>query len=122
MKSCERRRERFIILYTFKILRNEVDDPGAFTTRHTSKRGLILKSSLKMLGSPGLKTVIGGSLGTKAVQLFNSLPRFIREYHGLSSSLKQYLQIYLSDIPDQPRMEEWAKSSPGSHTRIGYEE
>ena len=88
MMSCERRRERFIILYTFKILGNKVDDPRDFTTRHTSKRGLILKSSLKMSGSPGLKTVIGGSFGTKAVQLFNSLPRFIHEYHGPSSSLK----------------------------------
>ena len=67
MMSCERRKERFIIIYTFKILRKEVDDPGAFTTRHTSKRGLLPKSSLKMTGSPGMKTVIGGSFGTKEV-------------------------------------------------------
>ena len=95
LMSCERRIERFIILYTFKIIRKEVDDPGAFTTKYTIKRGLLLRSSLKMTGSPGLKTVIGGSFGTKAVQLFNSLPRFVREYKGPSTSLKEHLQIYL---------------------------
>ena len=56
-----------------------------------------------MTGSQGLKTVIGGSFGTKAVQLFNSLPRYVREYNGPSTSLKQHLQIYLSDVPDMPR-------------------
>ena len=103
MMSCERRRERFIILYTFKIIRREVDDPGAFTIRYTNMRGLLLRRSLKMIGTPGLKTMIGGSFGTKAVQLFNSLPRFVREYQGPSTSLKQHLQIYLSDVPDMPR-------------------
>ena len=90
-------------MYTFKILRGEVDDPGAFTTRYTSKRGTLLKSTLKMRGSEGLKTVIAGSFGTKAVQLYNSLPRFVREYDGPSSSFKQHLQIYLSEVPDMPR-------------------
>ena len=103
LMSCERRMERFIILYTFKIIRKEVDDPGAFTIRYTSKRGLLLRSSLKMTGTLGLKTVMGGSFGTKAVQLFNSLPRFVREYQGPSTSLKQHLQIYLSDVPHMPR-------------------
>ena len=101
--SCERRMERFIILYTFKIIRKEVDDPGAFTLKYTIKRGLLLRNTLKMRGSEGLKTVIAGSFGTKAVQLFNSLPRYVREYNGPSTSLKQHLQIYLSEVPDMPR-------------------
>ena len=112
--SCERRRERFIILYTFKILRKEVDNPGAFVVRHTNKQGLLLKSTLKMTGSLGLKTVIGGSFGTKSVQLFNSLPKFVHEYQGPSSSLKQHLQIYLSEVPDQP----WEKSGLNLPQRI----
>merc|ERR1712240_803136 len=103
LSSCERRIERYIILYTFKILKGEVDDPGAFTTRYTIKRGTLLKSTLKMRGTEGLKTVIAGSFGTKAVQLYNSLPRFVREYDGPSSSFKQHLQIYLSEVPDMPR-------------------
>ena len=103
LSSCERRIERYTIIYTFKILRGEVDDPGAFTTRYTNKRGTLLKSTLKIRGTEGLKTVIAGSFGTKAVQLFNSLPRFVREFDGPSTSFKQHLQIYLSDVPDQPR-------------------
>ena len=103
LTSCERRMERFIILYTFKIIRKEVDDPGAFTTRYTIKRGPLLRNTLKMRGSEGLKTVIAGSFGTKAVQLYNSLPRYVREFDGPSSSLKQHLQIYLSEVPDMPR-------------------
>ena len=54
LMSCERRMERFIILYTFKIIRKEVDDPGAFTVKYTIKRGLLLRSTLKMTGSQGL--------------------------------------------------------------------
>merc|ERR1711873_117154 len=79
LMPCERRRERFIILYTFKIIRKEVDDPGAFTTKYTIERGLLLRNTLKMRGSEGLKTVIAGSFGTKAVELYNSLPRFVGE-------------------------------------------
>merc|ERR1711873_110080 len=79
LTSCERRMERFIILFTFKIIRKEVDDPGAFTTRYTIKRGTLLRNTLKMRGSGGLKTVIAGSFGTKAVELYNSLPRFVGE-------------------------------------------
>ena len=83
--SCERRMERFIILYTFKIIRKEVDDPGTFTIKYTIKRGLLLRSTLKMTGSQGLKTVIGGSFGTKAVQLFNSdVPDMPRGKSGLN--------------------------------------
>ena len=47
MMSCKRIKDRFIILYTFKIIRKEVDDPGVFTTRYTNKRGLLLRSSLR---------------------------------------------------------------------------
>ena len=76
----ERRRERYIILYVFKILRKEVDDPGSFTVKHSAKRGLTLRNTLKLAGKPALRRVIEGSFGAKAVKLFDSLPRFIREY------------------------------------------
>ena len=102
LNSMERRRECYIILYVFKILRKEVDDPGSFTVKHSAKRGLTLRNTLKMAGKPALRRVIEGSFGAKAVKLFNSLPRFIREYQGPSSSIKNYLQIYLSEVPDQP--------------------
>ena len=103
LMSSERRRERYIILYTFKILRKEVDDPGCFLVRHSAKRGITLRNTLKLGGKPGLKKVIEGSFGAKAVKLFNSLPRYIREYTGPSSSLKSHLQTYLDEVPDQPR-------------------
>ena len=103
IQSCERRCERYIILYVFKILRKEVDDPGSFYVKHSVKRGLTLRNTPKLAGKPGLKKVIEGSFGAKAVKLFNSLPHFIREYEGPSSSLKNHLQIYLDEVPDQPR-------------------
>ena len=84
-----------------------MDNSETFITKYTIKRGLLLRNTLKMRGSEGLKTVIAGSFGTKAVQLFNSLPRYVREYNGPSTSLKQHLQIYLSDVPDMPRGKKW---------------
>ena len=80
LNSMERRHERYIILYVFKILRKEVDDPGSFTVKHSAKRGLTLRNTLKLAGKPALRRVIEGSFGAKAVKLFDSLPRFIREY------------------------------------------
>ena len=103
LNSMERRQERYTILYVFKILRKEVDDPGSFEVKHSIKRGLTLRNTLKMTGKPALRRVIEESFGARAVKLFNSLPRFIREYQGPSSSIKNYLQIYLSEVPDQPR-------------------
>ena len=75
IRSCEHRRECYMILYVFKILRKEVDDPGCLYTRHSAKRDLTLKNTFKLAGKPGLKKVIEGSLGAKDVKLFNSLPR-----------------------------------------------
>ena len=95
IQSCERRQEQYIILYVFKILRKEVDDPGSFHIRHSAKRGLTLRNTLKLVGKPEHKKVIEGSFGAKVVKLFNSLPLYIREYEGPSSSLKIHLQTYL---------------------------
>ena len=99
----EWRRERYITLYVFKILRKEVDESGSFTVKHSAKRGLTLRNTLKLAGKPALRRVIEGSFGAKAVKLFNSLPHFIREYQGPSSSLKNHLQIYLDEVHYQPR-------------------
>ena len=48
LNSMERRQERFTILYVFKILRKEVNDPGSFVVKHSIKRGLTLRNTLKM--------------------------------------------------------------------------
>ena len=45
-------------LYVFKILWKEVDNPGCFYTRHSAKREITLRNTIKLTGKPGLKKVI----------------------------------------------------------------
>ena len=107
--SLERRRERYIILYTFKIIFNLVPNPGIEWSDTTTRRGRLIavpqvNPNQNRIGS----TLRFNSYLFTCPRLFNCLPKDIRNFTqtGMSSIdlLKTKLDNFLRTVPDEPRL------------------
>ena len=109
MYSLERRRERYRIIYVWKILENMVPNlnmpSSKFKTSTSLRNGrkcvipTIIKSATTRISS-----LREGSLAVNGAQLFNALPRHIRDITGVEvPEFKKKLDEFLSSIPDQPQ-------------------
>ena len=101
--SLERRRERYIVLYTFKIILGIVPNPG-ISWHHSPRRGLLVDVPF-IQNNNGF----GGNLKHKsffctAARLFNCLPQNLRNMSCGINSIKLNLDKFLKNIPDEPRL------------------
>ena len=111
MYSLERRRERYIIIYTWRIMEDQV--PNFSHSDHTGiqavwhpRRGRICKVPTVNLRSPKqVQTMRNASFGVRGPRLFNILPVNIRNISRCSvDSFKHSLDKYLSTVPDEPQI------------------
>ena len=111
MYSLERRRERYIIIYTWRIMEDQVpnfshsDHAGIQAVWHP-RRGRICKVPTVNLRSPKqVQTMRNASFGVRGPRLFNILPVNIRNISRCSvDSFKHSLDKYLSTVPDEPQI------------------
>ena len=100
--SLQRRRERYIIIYVWKILEGLV--PNLYPpicTKTSDRRGRTCISSHINVGRLG--TLEYNSFRWCAIRLFNQLPLFVRNTTVCSiHSFKKQLDTYLSTVPDSP--------------------
>ena len=103
--SLQRRRERYVCIYVWKILEGIVPNFG-IETMYNRRRGRYCKVPLVSSTAPGkIRTIRFGSMGINGPRVFNSLPTNIRNTSGCSvDSFKAVLDRHLSQIPDQPRI------------------
>ena len=104
--SLERRRERYQVIYTWRIIEGQVPnfDTTPISTTLSERRGRtcipphILSSAPKRI-----QTIRFDSLTHKGPRLFNSLPRDIRDLQNCSTdTFKRALDRYLATVPDEP--------------------
>ena len=101
--SLERRRERYSIMYTWKILEHLVPSSLSIDPKIHNRRGR--ECTLPPLNTRAAKSVQNlreGSFSCRGPRLFNKLPREIR---GMSCSVnvfKRALDSFLKNIPDNP--------------------
>lgn len=107
--SLERRRERYIIIYVWKILRGLVpnlDDGSAIVEKLSPRRGRLCEQGYvnnRALGRVVTQRMT--SLSYRGPALFNSLPRWVRDEECSSTEeFKRVLDRFLKDVPDQPKM------------------
>ena len=121
--SLERRRERYIILYTFKIIFGTVPNPGISWCRTITRRGRLidvpkLKSSVSHKGS----TLKYYSFRFVCARLFNCLPLSIRNFEPVGLNpidlLKLKLDASLHTLRDEPRLNGYAGCSQSLSNRI----
>ena len=101
--SLERRRDRYIILYIFKILCNIVPNPG-LSYKYSSRRGKILQHPSVTSSNSHAATLSYHSFIRRAPRIFNSLPKDLRNSSGNMITIKKNLDKFLSFIPDEPKI------------------
>ena len=106
MSSIERRRERFIIIYMYKILQNLVPNPG-IVFRHSARNGTMAVIPFNPHSLPGLiRNMKYNHFNFTGPGLFNILPIDLRNFEpngeNIVDAFKNRLDLFLSTIPDQP--------------------
>ena len=102
--SQERRRERYLVIFIWKISQGLVEGYDLSYTNLDSRTGRkAIPHHVDRSAPACVRRARERSLGVKGVQLFNLLPVQLRNSeHGDLEMFKNHLDIYLSNIPDQP--------------------
>ena len=104
--SQERRRERYQLIFIWKISQGMVSGyPMSFS--HTmGRRGRYAIPNQVVRAAPSVvQRARERSLGVKGAKLFNLLPDNLRSMNSQHiETFKNHLDIFLSSIPDQPTM------------------
>lgn len=109
--SLQRRRERYDILYVWKILEQIVPNVSSVSNRQVQliddiggRRGRLCKIPNPAKNAAlSTKTLVTNSFTIRATKLFNVLPKCIREISGCElDTFKEALDEYLAILPDRP--------------------
>ena len=104
--SLERRRERYRMFYVWKIIEGivpNISQTNGITTQEHIRLGRLCHVPFVRRGPyQGLRNA---SFSVKALQLFNALPRQVRDMRNCTKeSFKTELDRYLKSIPDEPQI------------------
>ena len=109
LNSLERRRERYIIMYTWKIIYNLVPNiTGENKIQPYSNDRFGIKCKLPRLNrgaSDRIKTCKDSSFVFRGPKLLNCIPEDIRNFHGTPEDLKTRLDKFLKSVPDKPHLQ-----------------
>ena len=102
--SQERRRERYVIIFLWKISQGLVSGYTVpFTSRSSRTGRKAVPARVPQSAPADVRSARAGSLAVKGAQLFNLLPAHLRNSeHGDILMFKNHLDLFLGDIPDQP--------------------
>ena len=99
--STKRQNQRYRILYVWKSLKDLVPSLGLSISNDTRRGPLI---DIERISGKVMKirTIKSRHIKYEGARLFNSLPRYIREFDGNHESFKYLLDKFLWTIPDCP--------------------
>ena len=103
--SLQRRRERYMIIHTWKILHNLTNNDIGMTfkdTENVTRRGITANvPSLPRGISAKVISIYDNSYAIKAPQLWNCLPKYVKAANSMES-FKSLLGQFMDTIPDMP--------------------
>ena len=126
LMSLQRRRERFIIITTWKIINSVIPNELNFQITNSDRRGLKVKvPPLRTDATQQARSCYESSFGVVGPKIWNTLPRRISTITN-KTTFKTVLTKYLSQIPDLPPVDGCASRNslldlnrmdlPGGHT------
>jgi len=121
--SLEKRRERYLIIYLWKMMENLVPKCIDLKQRNGGRNGRSFRLPLLCrTASTSLKTIRDDSFFVQSVKLFNSFPRNIRDLKGCSvEAFKNELDKFLQKLPDAPLIPGYTASSlVGSNSVVDW--
>ena len=107
--SLERRRERYRVIYLWKILEGIVPNlstNGEIHAINNERQGRKCRTQKNILNSlPRIRKLRDSSFSTNAVKLFNALPKEIRNITECPvDAFKSQLDKFLGTVPDEPQI------------------
>ena len=117
--SSERRRDRYNILYIFKIIHGKVPNPG-ISFKWSPRRGKVLTYPSVRSQSSKAATLLHHSFTRRAPRIFNSLPQCLRNLPANTSAdvIKSNLDRFLQCVPDEPRISGHFPTNSASSNRV----
>ena len=109
--SVERRRERFMIVYLFKMLHGFVPNIGITYTENDRTGIHFNQQTIKKTATTCFKQMRTQSFSHTAARIYNSLPRHLKRKQQLEENFdrvsvveefKKQLDNFLTTLPDQP--------------------
>ena len=102
--SQERRRERYQICFIWKVSQGLIDGYDTIKWQWSDRRGrLAVPCQIKRSAPSKVQNARESTLAVHGVRLFNLLPASLRnENCGDFELFKNHLDIFLSQVPDQP--------------------
>lgn len=109
--SLQRRRERYDIMYIWKIIEGKVPNISPVSNRQIRTYNHIRNGRMCIIPEPlrtarmQVKTLINSSFVVRAVKLFNAVPKDIREMSNCEiDTFKSALDTYIRTLPDKPAL------------------
>ena len=106
--SLERRRERYAIIYVWKVLQELVpnfEERVRLRSYVNERRGRLCRiPPMDSRAMARLQTIREASLPVAGPRLFNCLPQEVRNYEGALEGFKRRLDAFLSTLPDTPKL------------------
>ena len=113
--SLERRRERYMAIYIWKIivgLTPNLDGTRRIVIQHSDRRGRTCRiPPVAQTAMARVQTLQEYSLPVLGARLFNCLPAETRGYDGGLDSFKRRVDIFLSSVPDKPPLPHYYQSA-----------
>ena len=113
MLSHKLRRERYMVLFLWKISQGMVQGYDVQFTCNRGRRGRTALPHNVVSSSPApVRKARESSLGVKGARIFNLLPTEVRNLDSKSIDIfKMKLDVFLSNIPDQPTIAGFGRSA-----------
>ena len=114
--SMERRRDRYIVIYVFKIITNLVpnissDENRIITKVHPRRGKLCLIPQYNNRSRAYVRTLREGSFSVYAPKTFNALPKSLRACDDTLEGFKSKLDKFLKSVPDRPSLPHYYQPS-----------
>ena len=105
--SLERRRERYLIIYVYKIIQglapNFQNERYKLKCTYSERRGRsVCIPNINTRASASSVTMVERSFPVKGPRLYNVLPAKIRNLECSADTFKRHLDEFLKNIPDKP--------------------
>ena len=102
--SQERRRERYMIIFLWKISQEMVSGYSIPFTPCSDRTGRkAIPAPVPQTATAAVRQARAGTLAVRGAQLFNTMPASLRNSdHGDVLMFKNHLDLYLQNVPDQP--------------------
>ena len=118
--SAERRRDRYLLNYIFKVIHGRVPNPG-LSYKWSLRRGKVLTTPSVQSSKPSrAATLLHHSFTRRAPRLFNALPKSLRSIPDDTpvDTIKRGIDKLLKEIPDEPRIPGYYSSNSSASNRV----